>query len=394
MVDYNPFAPEIVFGDPHPIYKKLRDESPIHYLERWDAWALSRFEDVWDACADAESYSAAEGTTASHLMTKVQPVTPMINLMDAPEHPRLRAQVKPFFGPRRVARLEDQVREFVEARLDAVADADRFDVVQHLAQPMATFAASLVSGFPLEDGELLRELVDRFFARDPETEAMTEDGRAAMGDMFGYFAELSATARASGSDEDSVLSRLLAWEGEQGKLSDVDIASHLSLFLLGGIDTLPKVFANTLVRLEQNPDQRAAVVADSGLILDAFHEALRIDMPTQYMCRKVVRPVDFRGTTFEPGQIILLMYTSANRDDREFPDPDVYDHTRRPPRTLGFSHGAHACIGLHTARMEARIGLKACLDRFPDYEVLYDELEQYNTEFVKGLSSMPIRKNA
>jgi hypothetical protein len=391
MIDYNPFAPEIILGDPHPIYKRLRDESPVHYLERWNAWAVSRFEDVWAACADTESYSAAEGTTASHLMTKVQPVTPMINLMDAPEHPKLRAQVKPFFGPRRVARYEDQVREFVEARLDAVSGRATFDVVQWLAQPMATFTASLVSGFPLEDGELLRSLVDRFFARDPGVEAMTEDGRVAMGEMFGYFAELSAAARRTGPEEDSVLARLLAWEGADGKLDDAGVASHLSLFLLGGIDTLPKVFANTLARLEQNPDQRSAVAADPTRILDAFHEALRIDMPTQFMCRKVVRPVEMRGKTLEPGQIVMLMYTAANRDEREFPNPDVYDASRRPPRMLEFSHGAHACIGLHTARMEARIGLEACLRRFPEFEVLYDEIEQYNTEFVKGWSSMPIR---
>jgi cytochrome P450 len=382
----------MIRGDPYPVYKALRDESPAHYLERWDAWAVSRFEDVWSACMDTESFSSAQGTTASHLLTKVQPVTPMVNMMDAPEHPKLRALVKPFFGPRRVAKLGDEVRTFVRARLDAVADQETFDVVADLAQPMATFAASLVSGFPTEDAALLRDLVDRFFARDPETEAMTEDGFAAMGDMFDYFARLSAAARKTGSEEDSVLSRLLAWDGADGKLDDQAIASHLSLFLVGGIDTLPKVFASTLLRLAQNPDQRARVAADSSLALDAFHEALRIDMPTQFMCRKVMRPVEYHGQTMQPGQVLLLLYTAANRDEREFPNPEVYDIERRPPRHLGFSHGAHACIGLHTARMEARIGIEEILSRFPEYTVLEDQIEHYRTEFVKGFSSMPIRK--
>jgi hypothetical protein len=392
MVDYDPFAPEMIRGDPYPVYKALRDQSPAHYLERWDAWAVSRFEDVWSACMDTETFSSAEGTTASHLLTKVQPVTPMVNMMDAPEHPKLRALVKPFFGPRRVAKLGDEVRTFVRARLDAVADQETFDVVADLAQPMATFAASLVSGFPTEDATLLRDLVDRFFARDPETEAMSEDGFAAMGDMFDYFARLSAAARKTGSEEDSVLSRLLAWDGADGKLDDQAIASHLSLFLVGGIDTLPKVFASTLLRLAQNPDQRARVAADSSLALDAFHEALRIDMPTQFMCRKVMRPVEYHGQTMQPGQVLLLLYTAANRDEREFPNPEVYDIERRPPRHLGFSHGAHACIGLHTARMEARIGIEEILSRFPEYTVLEDQIEHYRTEFVKGFSSMPIRK--
>lgn len=392
MVEYDPFAPEMIRGDPFPTYKSLRDEAPAYYLERWDAWAVSRFEDVWGACMNTESFASGQGTTGSHLLTKVQPVTPMINMMDAPEHGKLRALVKPFFGPRKVAKFGDEVRTFVRARLDAVADQDSFDVVGDLAQPMATFAASLVSGFPTEDGALLREVVDRFFARDPDTEAMTEDGMAAMGDMFEYFARLSATARKTGAEEDSVLARLLAWEGEDGKLDDQAIASHLSLFLVGGIDTLPKVFANTLLRLAQNPDQRARVAADPELSLDAFHEALRVDMPTQFMCRKIVKPVEIHGRTLEPGQVLLLLYTAANRDEREFPNPDAFDLDRRPPRHLGFSHGAHACIGLHTARMEARIGLEEILARFPEYVVLEDGIEHYRTEFVKGFSRMPIQK--
>ena len=263
-------------------------------------------------------------------------------------------------------------------------------MVSDLAQPMATFAASLVSGFPRQDGEILRDLVDRFFARDPETEGMTPEGAAALQDMLEYFRRLSALARKTGSEEDSVLNRLLAWEGDEGRLDDLAIASHLSLFLVGGIDTLPKVFANTLLRLARNPDQRARVAADPSLALDAFHEALRIDMPTQFMCRKIVRETEYHGRTMRPGQVLLMLYASANRDEREFPEPEVFDLDRRPPRHLGFSHGPHACIGLHTARMEARIGLEELLSRYPEYAVREDRIEHYRTEFVKGFSSMPI----
>ncbi len=394
MVDYDPFSPEIIRGNPHPVYETLRNEAPAYYLEKWDAWALSRFEDVWNACMDAESFSSAEGSTASHLLTKLQPVTPMLNMMDAPEHPKLRALVKPFFGRKRVEDLSEEVRSFVRERLDAVEDQEVFDVVGVLAQPMATFAASMVSGFPTEDAALLRELVDRFFARDPETEGISPDGLVAMNDMFGYFAQLAATARRTGAGDDTLIGRLLAWEGADGRLDDAAIASHLSLFLVGGIDTLPKVFANTLLRLAENPEQRARVAADPSLALDAFHEALRIDMPTQFMCRKIVKPVEYHGQRMEPGQVLMLLYTSANRDDREFANPETYDLDRRPPRHLGFSHGAHACIGLHTARMEARVALEEILKRFPEYEVLHDEIEHYRTEFVKGFSRMPIRKQA
>ena len=102
-------------------------------------------------------------------------------------------------------------------------------------------------------------------------------------------------------------------------------------------------------RLAENPEQRARVAADSALALDAFHEALRIDMPTQFMCRKIVKPVEYHGQKMEPGQVLMLLYTAANRDEREFPEPERFDIHRNPSRSLGFSHGHHACIGLHVA---------------------------------------------
>ena len=97
MIDYDPFDQEIIYGDPHRVYKRLREESPVHYLPRWDCWALARFEDVWDACMDGEAYTAAQGTSTAHLLTKIQPVTPTLNTMDAPDHTRLRAELRKFF---------------------------------------------------------------------------------------------------------------------------------------------------------------------------------------------------------------------------------------------------------------------------------------------------------
>ena len=110
MVHYNPFSQEVM-RDPHPIYARLREEAPAYYIEEYDAWALSRFEDIWNASMDAERYSAAKGTTSAHVLTKVQPVTPMLNLMDPPEHTELRAKFRTFFLPGRVAALEPMLRE-------------------------------------------------------------------------------------------------------------------------------------------------------------------------------------------------------------------------------------------------------------------------------------------
>jgi hypothetical protein len=393
MLRYDPFDSAIIHGDPHPIYKRLRDEAPVYYVERFDCWALSRFEDVWNALDDP-NVSSARGSTSGHLLTRVQPLQRMLNTMDPPEHTRLRALLRPLFSPARMRRLEPEFRRFVAGTLDALRDREVVDAVGELAQPLATFVACAVAGFPPADGEMLRELVHRFLAREKGVDGMTEAGVRAQEEMGAYFSGLAAERRRAPRDAEDALGALLGFEPEGRPMPDEEVAANLMLLLIGGTDTLPKALANTLHRLHRNPVQRARVVADPELALDAFHEALRIDMPTQYMCRSLLRDAELHGQKLRAGQPLLLLYASANRDEREFPDPDAYRLERRPPRHLGFSHGTHACLGLHAARAEARIAIQELLARHPRYEVQEDGIERFETEFVQGYSKLPIRLRA
>jgi len=393
MLSYNPFAHEIIHGDPHPIYKRLRDEAPAYFIERYDCWALSRFADVWKACDDL-NVSSARGSTAGHLLTKIQPLLRMLNTMDPPDHTRLRTLMRPLFSPGRMRRLEAEFRRFIVDSLDALRDCEEMDVVGEFAQPLASFVACSVAGFPREDGVMLRDLVHGFFAREPGVDGMTEGGVRAMEEMGAYFVRLCAERRRKGGGGDDAIGALLGFQQDGRPIPDEEVAANLSLLLIGGTDTLPKVFANTLHRLWRNPQQRARVAADPELAQDAFHEALRVDMPTQYMVRSLLADTERYGEKMRAGQPILLLYASANRDEREFDDPNSFRIDRRPPRHLGFSHGTHACLGLHAARAEARIGVQEFLARFPDYEVLEGGIERFETEFVQGYSKMPVRLRA
>lgn len=390
MVDYDPFSAEIIHGDPYPIYRRLQDEAPVCRIERYGCFALSRFEDVWEACSHP-AYSVARGTTAGHLLTRIQPVAPMLNVMDPPHHTRLRAQLRGFFSPRRMKALEPEIRRFVVETLDCLAEKGEFDVVRDFAQPLSTFAASRVSGFPFEDGALMRDRIELVFSREEGTDAVTDAGVQAMQEIFEYFTRFSAERRKKPSETHDVLAILHAFEADGRFLADDEVASHLALFLIGGTDTLPKAFANAIVRLHDHPDQRAKVAADPTLATDAFNEALRIDAPTQYMCRLLLEDVEVRGEKMPAESPVLLLYAAANRDEREFPEPDSYRLDRRPPRFLGFSQGTHGCIGLHVARSEARIGIEEILARSPEYEIFRDRAEPYQNEFVKGLAKLPIQ---
>jgi cytochrome P450 len=311
--------------------------------------------------------------------------------MDPPAHTRLRALLRPLFSPNRMRRLEPEFRRFVQQRLDAVAGQDVVDVVGELAQPLATFVACEVAGFPRSDGALMRDLVNAFFDREPGVDGMTEAGVRAQEQMGEYFGKLIAERRRKPDTGNDALDVLLNYEEDGRPIPDEEVAGNLMLLLIGGTDTLPKVLANTFHRLYREPAQRARVAAEPALALDAFHEALRIDMPTQYMCRSLLRDAELHGQKLRAGQPILLLYTAANRDEREFPQPDTYRIDRRPPRHLGFGHGTHACLGLHAARAEARIAIEELVARHPDYEVLEDGIERFETEFVKGYSRLPVR---
>lgn len=390
-INYDPFSAEVIHGDRHAIYKQLRDEEPAYWMEQWNAWALSRFDDVWWAC-EGDFVSNAQGATSAHLLTKVQPVLPLINNMDPPEHTKLRGGLRKHFMPARVRALEPMIRSLVADLIEPLADGGQHEFVEGFAQPLAMHVGCAVIGLPVEDGALLRDLVARFFHREPGHAGMTEDGLAAMLEMNEYLRQVSATQRVNPPSEPNAITVLREYRDAAGNaLSDDDIGSHLSLLLIGGTDTLPKVLANLILRLQQNPDQRAELVAQPDLAVPAFNETVRIDMPTNNMCRLLTQDVERHGHTLRAGQAIVLLYTAANRDEREFPHPERFDMKRNPPRSLGFSHGTHACIGLHVARKEGEVAIQELLKRFPEYEVDESTLETYATEFVKGYSGMNVR---
>jgi hypothetical protein len=166
------------------------------------------------------------------------------------------------------------------------------------------------------------------------------------------------------------------------------------MFIIGGSETFPKVFSSAVHRLWQHPAQRARCARDPSLIPGAFDEALRYDMPTQFLMRTLKNDVTLHGVTMRKGRPVMFVYPSANRDAREFERPDAFDIDRRAPRILSFGHGIHACIGRHFANLEGRLCLETLLARAPEYEVEEARLRRIRTEFVQGWESMPVRYRA
>jgi len=389
MVHYDPFSAEVM-EDPYPVYARLRAEAPVYKLEKFDAWALARFEDVWNLSSDPR-LSVAKGTTPSQVLTKVQPVTPMLNLMDPPDHTKLRVELRRFLQPKSIGHLEPIAREIVTACLDEALPKGRVDVLGDFGMRLSVNMACRAVGIPIEDAGLMVSLVNRFFAREPGVEGMTADGLAAAGELIVYFMDLVAKREKTADAADDIVNKFRHVEVGGRKLVPEEIASHLSMLIIGGSETFPKTLANAMRRLAEHPEQRAWLRANPKEIPEAFREALRYDMPTQFLCRTVTEPIELRGSKLEPGQGVLFLYASANRDAGEFANPDVFDVKRKPARILSFGAGIHTCIGLHVAQMEARVCLEEALRRMPDWEVDWDASERLRTEFVQGFAKMTVR---
>jgi len=389
MIHYDPYMPEIK-EDPYPVYKRLRDESPVHYVERFDAWALALFEDIWAASEDREHYSTANATAERSFLEGEPSNFESLASLDPPRHDELRVKVFPFFGPRAARDLEPQIRKWTVDCIERHQDLGRIDAVAELAQQIAVRVSCHIGGFPIEDADYLVDVVMRYFLRDEGSEGISEAGAAAQREMWEYLETLLTRRQQSGVCSNDATGVLLAerevWGEETLRLA----AEHLTLFLVGATETFPKAFATGLLRLWQHPDQRRLLAQQPVLIPKALHEIFRYDMPTQWLGRTVIKDHEIRGNKLRKGQPVMFLYPSGNRDEREFEQPDVFDIHRNPPRHLTFGQGVHRCLGAFMASMEGKVLLEEVLKRFPDYEVLLDEAVKPPTEFVQGYSRFPI----
>ncbi|MBY0399599.1 cytochrome P450, partial [Myxococcota bacterium] len=263
------------------------------------------------------------------------------------------------------------------------------DAVRELADPVAAKDACRLLSLPDEAGPLLVGWVHRYTRNAPGDEGRSADALAAAMEMNVYLAEYVAGRRV-GRGEPGVADVFIAHELGGRKLVDLEIASHMQTLVIGGTDTTPKVISSALLRLHRDPAQRADLAGDPSAIRGAFLEALRLDMPTQFMARTVARETTLHGQCLKPGQGVLFLYASANRDEREYADPDRFDARRKARRHLGFGHAAHVCIGAHVAALEGRVVLEEVLAAAPDYRIDESRIEWRSADQLRGMTSLPI----
>ncbi|MCV7381607.1 cytochrome [Mycobacterium alsense] len=387
--------------NPWPMYRELRDHDPVHHVvpdgrPDHDYYVLSRHADVWAAARDHETFSSAQGLTVAYgelEMIGLQDNPPFV-MQDPPVHTEFRKLVSRGFTPRQVEAVEPAVREFVVERIDRLRADGGGDIVTELFKPLPSMVVAHYLGVPEEDRAQFDGWTQAIVAAN-----VTEGGTASVGDavasMTTYFTSLIERRRAE--PEDDTISHLVA----AGVGADGDIAGTLSILaftftmVTGGNDTVTGMLGGSMPLLHERPDQRQLLVDEPALIPDAVEELLRLTSPVQGLARTTTRDVTIGDTTVPAGRKVLLLYGSANRDERQYgSDAGELNVTRRPRNILTFSHGAHHCLGAAAARMQSRVALTELLARCPDYEVDESGIVWSGGNYVRRPLSVPIRVNS
>ncbi len=393
------------WANPWPMYQALRDKDPVHHVvpddrPDHDYWVLSRHADVWNAARDHETFSSAQGLTVNYgelEMIGLQDNPPFV-MQDPPVHTAFRKLVSRGFTPRQVEAVEPAVRQFVIERIERLRAEGGGDIVVDLFKPLPSMVVAHYLGVPEEDRAQFDGWTEAIVAANAQSGGFAEAAESAgeaVASMMAYFTELIEIRRHEPGDD--TVSHLVA----AGVGADGDMAGMLSVLafaftmVTGGNDTTTGMLGGTVQLLHQRPDQRRLLVNNPELLTDAVDEFLRLTSPAQGLGRTTTRDVRIGDTTIPAGRRVLLLYGSANRDEREFgADAGELEVRRRPRNILTFSHGAHFCLGAAAARMQSRVALTELLARCPEFEVDESGIVWAGGSYVRRPLAVPFRVTA
>jgi cytochrome P450 family 130 len=364
-------------ADPFPIYARLRNTRPVHHDEGRGFWALSRFADVLAAARDPETFSS--------WVVEADALLPQLNFLDGPQHHDLRALVSLAFTPRRVAELEPLVTAIVDDLFHQFASNGGGDLVADFSGPLASRVVGSLIGIPESRLEEFRHWTDQLSTLGQTGEVGRL--RSVAGAIYELFGDLLVTRRADPTDD--LMSALVTASIDGRALTQDEILGFCFLLVSGGNDTTTHLIATGAVLLTENPETRATLAGDPTKLPAAIEEMLRLEPPAQLHSRTTTRSVEVQSVTIPARSRVLLLWGSANRDEREFTNPDAFDLERTNTRHLGFGFGPHFCLGASLARLEARVAFAGLLARWPDYEFA-EPPTRLLSPWARGFEQVPI----
>lgn len=386
-------SPDFYAGDPYPIYRELRNTTPVVWNDVTNFWALLKYEDVRYVSGHPLTFSSMKGITIPD-PTQPEPVQEgNLIFTDPPRHRQLRKLINSGFSRRQVQLLEPKVRQIVKGIVGSVDPSREYEFAEEIAAPLPTRMIAELLGAPPDDWEQFRAWSDAAVGTaDPDVEL---DSIVALGELYEYFTKLIA-ARRSGevSGQDDLLSILAAAELDGERLSDADLLNFSFLLLVAGNETTRNLIALGTLALIEHPDQFALLRSNPSLLPSAVEEMLRYTSPVTHMARRATEDIEIRGQQIKAGDTVVMLYGAANRDEEVFgPTCEEFDIARNPNPHIAFGAGEHACLGAQLARLEARVMFEVLLGAYPTIELTGD-VSRLRATMVPGVKRMPVRLGA
>ena len=397
---YDPFDPAVM-ADPLPYYRVLRDEHPVYFIEKWDTYALSRFSDIWQVLEINDgTFVASEGTLPAATVLAQRndgPVSdPPLHPMpfhanfDAPIYDGVRRCTSGPFRPKSVSQLADRIRTLANERLDELLPRGTFDLTQEYGGIVAASVVCELLGLPVDLAPDVLAAVNAGSLAQPGSGV--EVGNARPG-YLEYLVPIVQRRRAdSAGDGLPIADKLIDYRLPDGSaFNDIEAATQMLGVFIGGTETVPKIVAHGLWELGGRPDQLAAVRADSDANVPvAREEMIRYCAPAQWFARTVRKPFTIHGTIIQPGQRIITLLASANRDEGEYTNPDDFVWNRPIERVLAFGRGQHFCLGVHLARLEIAVMVTEWLKRVDDWRIDSQAASRPPSSFQWGWNNIPV----
>jgi len=400
-IDFRPDAPDFL-ADPYPMYRRLREQDPVHWSPRLKAWVLTRYDDVKRVLLDRTIssdrmrpfFATLPGAEAARIADVIRFLSTWMVFRDPPEHTRLRRLTGRVFHVQSMHAMRPQVEAISGWLLDRIGERSDIDFIADYAGPLPALVIMTMLGVPGERLALVKALSDDMAlfigsARaGPDKYDIAEKATRA---MAVFFRELISLRRKNPKSD--LLSQLVALEDNGDRLTDDELVATCILLLFAGHETTTNHIANGLLALLRFPGELAALRADPALAPRAVEELLRYDGPAGVQTRIVREPHELRGRALRPGERVFLILSAANRDPEVYAEPDRLMLGRDGPPHLAFGFGMHICLGFPLARLEGQIALPAVLARWKRIDLAVPEtrLEWLNSTVFRGMTAMPLR---
>lgn len=390
----------LVQADPYPHYAKLRQEMPVCWNGR--TWLVSRYADIVALLDDPRMSSARTEQTFAVLPPEVQEeLTPLRSILgsrmllsDPPKHTRLKAIVNKAFTPRMIENRRARIEQICHSFIDEVIDQGEMDVMATVANKLPGWAITDILGVPYEDQpRFTRWARDQVLIYDragttKDRVGVMRQGQKAMLEMRDYLEVIIEQRRRD--PQDDLITELVQAEAEGDRLTRDELFGMCVALLVGGNNSTAHLIGNAILTLIRHPDALAQLLAQPELIAPATEEVMRYDSPVQVTSRIVKETMNFHDERFEAGQGIVVVFGSGNRDEAQFPNPDVFDMMRQPNRHLSFAHGPHYCLGVSIARTVSQVGILALLQRCRNMKLVSEKIDWLPGMAFRGPHILPV----